>query len=184
MGKIFISVDVECAGSYPPEYSMLSLGAAVVGQPDKTFYVELKPINDNYELEALGVAGFTMEGAMEKGKAPEQAMTEFADWIDKVGKKRAKFVAFPAGFDWMFTNYYLLKYAGRNPFGIAPVDIRSVYFGMFPNDDGFTIRKDDMKKRLGLSSGHTHHALDDAKEQAEMFKRMLEIRDGNRVTLQ
>lgn len=42
----FISVDVETAGPIPSEFSMLSLGACVVGRRDEGFYMELKPISD------------------------------------------------------------------------------------------------------------------------------------------
>ena len=57
----YISVDVETAGPIPGEYSLLSLGACVVGHPDDTFYVEFKPLNDNAIPEALRVSGFRLE---------------------------------------------------------------------------------------------------------------------------
>ena len=31
---IYISIDIECSGFFPAEYSMLSLGACVVGNED------------------------------------------------------------------------------------------------------------------------------------------------------
>ncbi|MEO9320845.1 MAG: exonuclease domain-containing protein [Nitrososphaera sp.] len=184
MGTVFISVDVEASGPFPPDYSMLSLGACVVGNAPEKFYVEFQPISDNYVDKALQVSGFTMKGAKENGKAPATAMAEFTDWIEKHirGNKkpsdetRPKFVAFPAGFDWMFVNYYMLKYVGRNVFGLAPLDIRSVYFGLFPDQNGFVMSKSEMKRKLGVTTEHTHNALDDAIEQGEMFARMLEIR--------
>ncbi len=174
---VYISVDIEASGPFPPDYSMLSIGAVVVGSPSAKFYRELKPISDNYSKEALEVSGFTMEQANENGKYPATVMREFAQWIEKLSKKhKPKFVGYPAGYDWQFVNYYFLKYLGRNPFGLAPVDIRSVYFGMFATENGFTIRKEDIKKKLGVAAKHTHNALDDAEEQAAIFTRMLQIR--------
>jgi hypothetical protein len=46
----FISVDVEASGPIPGEFSMLSLGACLVGQPTTSFYVELKLITPNSAL--------------------------------------------------------------------------------------------------------------------------------------
>lgn len=182
----YISVDIEASGPFPPDYSMLSIGAVVVGNPFVKFYRELKPISDGFTKEALEVSGFSMEQARENGKDPATAMRDFAEWVEKLSSKgKPKFVGYPAGFDWQFVNYYFLKYLGRNPFGMAPVDIRSVYFGMFPAENGFTIRKKDIKNKLGVSAMHTHNALDDAEEQAQIFARMLEIRrevhDGNDI---
>lgn len=40
------------------------------------------------------------------------------------------FVAYPLAFDYPFVNYYLNKFAGRNPFGFAAIDIRSYAMGL------------------------------------------------------
>lgn len=55
--EIYISVDVETSGPFPPDFSMLSLGACVVGQPKVAFYAELRPISDQVIPEAIGVVG-------------------------------------------------------------------------------------------------------------------------------
>jgi len=52
---------------------------------------------------------------------------------------------------------------------------------MFPTENGFTVRKDDIKKKLGVTAKHTHNALDDAEEQAQIFAMMLEIRNGAKI---
>jgi hypothetical protein len=41
MDEKYNSVDIEAAGPIPPTYSMLSLGACVVGDEQTTFYTEL-----------------------------------------------------------------------------------------------------------------------------------------------
>lgn len=43
-----MTVDIEASGPIPGEYSMLSLGACIVGDISKRFYIEIKPINDNF----------------------------------------------------------------------------------------------------------------------------------------
>ena len=59
--ETFISVDIEASGPIPGEFSMLSLGACIVGASEQSFYVELKPITINYQPEALQVAGFDLD---------------------------------------------------------------------------------------------------------------------------
>ena len=53
MAEILISVDIEASGPIPGEYSMLALGACVVGAPEQSFYVELKPLHGGFQEEAL-----------------------------------------------------------------------------------------------------------------------------------
>ncbi len=47
MREHYISLDIETSGPIPGEFSMLSLGASVVDDDDKTFLVQLKPLNGN-----------------------------------------------------------------------------------------------------------------------------------------
>lgn len=42
--EVFISVDIEASGPIPGEYSLLSIGACMVDNPDESFYAELKPV--------------------------------------------------------------------------------------------------------------------------------------------
>jgi len=55
MNVKYIAVDVEASGPTPANYSLLSIGASVVGQSNRTFYKELKPISRNYVAEAMKV---------------------------------------------------------------------------------------------------------------------------------
>ena len=59
--EIFISVDVETAGPIPAEYSLLSIGACSIFDPEKTFACELRPINRNFEPKALEVTGLSLD---------------------------------------------------------------------------------------------------------------------------
>ena len=53
MREVYISVDIEAAGPTPGTHSMLSLGAALVDDAKTTFYVELRPINNNSVPDAM-----------------------------------------------------------------------------------------------------------------------------------
>ena len=175
---IYISIDIECSGFIPAEYSMLSLGACVVGNEDDescTFYIEMQPISDNYVKEALEIAGFSMQDLKVKGIPPKEAMEKFADWIAKVSDdKKPVFVASPIAFDWCFVNYYFHKFLGRNPFGVSGIDLKSVWLGK-TNSKWHTLAMEDIKTRLGLDHiAHTHNALEDAKEQSIIFRKIME----------
>jgi ribonuclease T len=174
----YISVDIECSGPIPVEYSMLSLGACVVGHEDNndyTFYVEIQPISDHYVKEALEIAGLSMQKLKVKGTEPKETMKKFADWIAKVsGDKKPIFVASPIAFDWCFVNYYFIKFLGYNPFGVSGIDLKSVWIGK-TNCKWHVTTIDDIKKTLGLEHiAHTHNALEDAKEQSKIFGKMMD----------
>jgi ribonuclease T len=176
--EIYISVDVEAAGPVPPAFSMLSLGAVVVDDPKKTFYVELKPVNDKFVPDAMKVVGRTLQDFAKSGRDPKDAMTAFRDWLINVAKAaKPVFVGFNATFDWAFVNFYFHQYLGENPFGFGGIDIKSFYMGMTGCGWEDT-RSSRIRTELKGPSRHTHNALDDAIEQAEMFQRMMRKATG------
>ncbi|TXI01420.1 MAG: exonuclease, partial [Pseudomonas monteilii] len=82
------------------------------------------------------------------------------------------FVAFPAGFDFTWMFWYMMRFAGRSPFGWAALDIKTLGFAL----TGLPFRKtvkpalpDHWKDPLP----HTHVAIDDALEQGALFCNML-----------
>lgn len=112
--EVYIFVDVESAGPIPGEYSMLALGACVVGRPKQGFYVELRPINDAFVEEALRVGGFSMDAPRLHGSDPATAMRDLKEWVqDIAGGARIVFVGFNASFDWSFVNWYFHKFPGE-----------------------------------------------------------------------
>jgi DNA polymerase III epsilon subunit-like protein len=179
--EVFISVDIEAAGPIPGEYSMLSLGACVVGNPDESFYAELQPINDNFIQQALEVSGFSLEALKATGEEPRLAMERFEGWIKQAaGDHRPVFVAFNATFDWSFTHWYLIKFLGRDPFGISGLDIKAYYMGKHHTSWGKTVKR-EVRSQYPPRFQHTHHALDDAKEQADIFAQMRAETDGGKT---
>ena len=59
--EAYISVDVETAGPSPSRYSLLSIGAGLVSQPQRSFYIELQPENDEMLPEAFAIHGLSIE---------------------------------------------------------------------------------------------------------------------------
>ncbi len=174
MTDTYISVDIEAAGPVPGEYSMLSLGACVVDANEQSFYVELKPINWNYDPEALEISGLDMESLMQTGAEPAEAMALFEAWIKRVTPAGSApvFVGYPVAFDWMFVAYYFHRYLKHNPFGYAGLDVKSLYMGM--TGRGWTeTRRPEMTEVARLGVKLTHNAREDAVLQGELFSHLL-----------
>lgn len=172
--ETYISVDVETAGPYPGQFPMLSIGACTVLGPESSFYVEIKPTNNNFDIEALAVSRLSMERLAQDGLEPAKAMTDFKSWLGTVtpAGQRPIFVAFNAAFDWMFINHYFHTYLGNNPFGHTALDIKAYFMGL-----AGVAWKDTSMRLIGpryLDKNQLdHHALQDARDQAEIFRKML-----------
>ena len=178
LSETFISVDIEASGPVPGDYSMLSIGACVVGDVEKGFYVELKPISDRSLPEALEVAGLDPDELARTGVDPGEAMERFEAWIGEVTAEgtRPVFIGFPVAFDWMFVAWYFHHFLGRNPFGVSGLDVRSFYSGMTGVTWAGSQRK-KIEEAFKPSLKLTHHALEDAVAQAEVFRQLLEYRE-------
>ena len=160
---------------------MLSFGFVVAGRFDgrnfeaadpkaATFYRELRPISDDFKPRALEIAGLDRERLATEGAEPEAAMSAAAEWVvEQAGEARPVLVGYPAVFDWMFLHWYFLNYLGSSPFGFSgALDIKTIY----QQKAGVTLsetERADLPPALRPSGEHTHNALDDALEQAEIF---------------
>ena len=106
-------------------------------------------------------------------------MAEAAAWVaQRAGSDRAVLVGYPVVFDWMFLHWYFVRYVGESPFGFSSaLDIKTIYqqkAGVTVSDAG----RGDLPAELRSSREHTHNALDDAIEQAEIFTRVFEWPGG------
>jgi len=173
--EAYISVDIEAAGPVPGEYSMLSLGACLVGSPETTFYVELRPTSERFVPEAMEVGGFSLERLKAEGRDPTQAMALLRDWVVSVAAgRRPVFVGFNASFDWAFVNWYFHVFLGENPFGIAALDIKSYYMGLAGCTWAETT-SGRLPAEFQPSRHQTHNALDDALAQGDIFAKLLAV---------
>ncbi len=171
--EIYFSVDVETAGPIAGKYSMLSLGACIVGAPGTSFYAELKPISRDYVPAALEISGFNLDVLSRTGKAPEEAIPTFKRWVERAAEgHKAIFVGFNATFDWQFVNWYLLTFTDGNPFGFGGIDIKSYYMGKVGVPWGQT-SSSQLPKRYQPDLAQTHNALDDARAQASIFEKLI-----------
>ncbi len=172
--EILVSVDIEADGPIPGVNSMLSLGAARVDGVGPDFYVELRPVSDQYVTEALAVSGLDRVMLARTGLAPAEAMRQFKQWLGELGR-RVVFASF-SSWDWVFVYYYLVRFGDGSPFGHSSLDMKSFYMGKYRTDWRGTSKGSIVKARPYLVEGlapHTHNALDDAREQAALLRRML-----------
>ena len=172
--ETYFSVDIETAGPNPIQYSLLSIGACTIYEPHSTFYTELKPVNEAIDPAAHAVHRLNIQILFERGLSPLEAMTRFETWVEDQTPEGSTpvFVAFNAPFDWMFVNDYFHRYLGRNPFGHSALDIKAFYMGMA----GISWEETSMRclvARYSDTRKLTHHALQDAVDQARLFRNML-----------
>lgn len=185
--SLYISVDVEADGPIPGPYSMISFGAAVAGRQDAdgyvpadpeacTFYRELRPISDAFVPEALAVSGLDRERLLREGGEPGEVMAGFAAWVREAAREAGAqpvMCGYPASYDWTFLYWYLIRFTGASPFGHSGcLDMKTLYAtkARLPLR---AVAKGTMPPALLPSRRHTHHALDDAIEQAELFSNLM-----------
>ncbi|MGH3767934.1 MAG: hypothetical protein ACRDTX_22770 [Pseudonocardiaceae bacterium] len=179
---IYISADVEADGPIPGPFSMLSFGLCVAGRFDgtdfaaadpeeHTFYAELKPISDHADQAALAVSGLDRDRLCAEGETPSSAMDRASAWVVAVaGDHRPVLVGYPLLYDWLFLYWYFQRFAASgSPFGHSSgLDMKSMF--MVKADVVLAkAAKRAMPAELLSTRPHTHHALADAIEQAEMF---------------
>ena len=164
---IYISCDVEASGKAPP-YSMLSFGLSVVGEPSKSLYVELKPLNDLAEPGAMNVHKLTMDELKKNGLSPKEAMEAAKKWVAEVSQGRKAIFASWGTFDWMYMKWYLTNYGDPELFGHNSIEIKSFVAGVLgvPYDE---MDSKTLKERLGIEFKNVHNALADAIEQGEIL---------------
>jgi len=188
----YFSADVETDGPIPGPFSMLSLAIVYAGSFDGSdfqrptnfemrLYKELKPISDSFEPEALRVNGLDRRRLILEGELPERAMTEVSQWVRRTaGDAQPVLVAYPLSFDWSWLYWYFMRFSAEgSPFDHSRCfDIKTalaVKAGIPISEAGRSRISPSLRSR----HPNTHHAMDDAIAQAEIFANIFEG-DGSR----
>jgi ribonuclease T len=177
--EILISVDIEASGPTPSTGSLIAIGACLVEEPARAIYLELRPLPGlPWSERAERVHRLSRANLGRDGLEPSAAMEQFEDWVADVSVgRRAVFVGWNAGYDWMFTADYFERFLGRNPFGIAPLDIKAYLMGRDRLSHWADTRRSVVAARYGEVEPLTHNALDDARQQAAFIRRLLQQDD-------
>jgi hypothetical protein len=184
---IYFSADIETDGPIPGPYSMLSFALVFAGEfdgvrfarPDRyqhIFYRELRPISDAFEPEALRVNGLDRDRLCREGAASETVMTEAARWVKSLaGSGRPVLVAYPLSFDWSWLYWYFVRYSAEgSPFRYSQCfDIKTA-LAVKAHIPIAAAGRSRLDPSLVSHRAHTHHAVDDAVEQAEIFANIFE----------
>ena len=183
MREVYVSTDVETDGPIPGPHSMLSFGSAAYAADKKllgTFEANLRTLP--------GAGGHPATMAWWQGhpeawaehrrdlQDPAGAMAAYVAWVKGLPGKPV-FVAYPAGFDFLFMYWYMIRFVGESPFSFSALDVKT--FAMATLGTGY---RDAVKRNMPAAwfddLPHTHKALDDAIGQGALFCNMLAANRG------
>jgi hypothetical protein len=178
MGEVYVSTDVETDGPIPGPNSLLSFASAA--------YLADKTLVDTFVANLETLPGAAADPATQSWwqqhpeawaqtrqdpEAPANVMPRYVAWLKKL-PGRPVFVAYPAGFDFLFVYWYLIRFAGESPFSFSALDIKTFAMAMLRTEYREAVKR-NMPKRWFDALPHRHVALDDALEQGALFCNML-----------
>src|SRR4051812_15434776 len=178
MREIYVSTDIETDGPIPGPHSMLSFGSAAFA-PDRrlvgTFEANLHTLPGAAGHPDTMVWWQTQPEAWaacrESPRDPAEAMTAYVAWLKGLPGKPV-FVAYPAGFDFLFVYWYLIRFAGESPFSCSALDIKTYAMALLRTEYREATKR-NMPRHWFDPLPHSHVALDDAIEQGALFCNML-----------
>jgi len=181
--QLYVDVDVEADG-IAGHGSMLSIGAQ--SPTGESFYSEIRPANDDYKAvnrEFCEQHGLQRERLLQEAPDFKEVMANFHVWVTEVAGKTGKppvFTAFNAAFDWAFVDLYFIK-AGyeKNPFGIAPFDLKSLALPLTGEWNWSATYKNKLPGIIIPEGDFTHHALEDAQYQQKLHFGMAALLGAN-----
>lgn len=178
MQEIYVSTDIETDGPIPGPHSMLSFGSAAYTADKElvsTFEANLNTLpgaNGHPDTMAWWASQPDAWAAhRENLRDPEETMPAYVAWVKSLPGKPV-FVGYPAGFDFLFVYWYLIRFAGESPFSFSALDIKSYAMAVLGTDYRATVKR-NMPKPWFDKLPHTHKALDDAIGQGALFCNIL-----------
>lgn len=181
--ELYFSTDIESDGPIPGINSMLSFGTAVFspkGELIDTFTANLLQLDGAIENPATmswwkeNLAAWNK--CREDPKDPAIVMKEYYDWINfRCNTELAVpvFVGYPAGYDFLFIYWYLMKFVGNSPFSFSALDIKTYASAVLKKPYRECTKRKFPAKWFSKECKHTHITLDDAIEQGYLFINML-----------
>lgn len=177
--EIYISTDIETDGPIPGPHSLLSFASVATDESGN--------ILGEFEANLFNLPGAaphpeTAQFWKENPEAfaatrtnlrpPQEAMQDYTKWLNALPGKPA-FVAYPAGFDFTFMYWYLVKFTGSSPFSFSAVDMKTMAMVLLGTEYRRSTKRVIPRKWFSPTQKHTHVALDDAREQSHLFHQML-----------
>lgn len=177
--EVYISTDIETDGPIPGPHSMLSFGSVALdehgnslGEFEANLHL-LEGASPHPKTEEFWKQNPVAFAATRTNlQSPKEAMKKYVQWIKSLPGKPV-FVAYPAGFDWNFFYWYLIRFTDDSPFSFSALDMKSFTMAVLGLGYRESTKRNMPKSWFDRSLSHTHVALDDAKEQGYTFLQML-----------
>jgi hypothetical protein len=176
--EVYVSTDVEADGPIPGPHSMLSFASVAFddeGNEVGSFTRNLHTLDGASGHPDTMKWWATQEAAWKACRtdlvSASDAMNAYVKWIDALAG-RPVFVAYPAGFDFLFVYWYLMRFAGRSPFSHSALDIKTFAMAVLKCRYRDATKR-HMPRAWFPAVKHSHVALDDAREQGLLFMAML-----------
>lgn len=179
--EIYVSVDIEATGPAPALNSMISLGAVAFykGKEIASFEANIRELpeatRDPSTMSWWRDHQEAWDYAQQNQEHPSHVMLRFNDWVKNL-PGRPIFLAYPAGFDFTFVYWYFHAFVGSCPFTFSALDMKSYAMACLKTPYSETVKRNfpvEWQDPAGVVK-HNHHAVDDAREQGEMFMRITE----------
>lgn len=182
--EVYVSVDIETDGPIPAVNSMLSLGAAAFARAGEdlplrlnaVFNVNLLPVDgtepDRSTAEWWATQPEAYAEATRDPHEPRAAMHSFVRWVDSL-PGRPVFVAYPAGFDFTFVYWYMMRFVGRSPFSFSAIDVKTLAMAALGGEYRHSNKRNWPAQWKRNAGAHAHVAVEDAVEQGWEFVEIL-----------
>ncbi|VTS06260.1 3'-5' exonuclease family protein [Tuwongella immobilis] len=183
MKEIYISTDIETDGPIPGPHSMLSFASVALradGHELGRFSANLETLPDASGHPSTMAWWESQPHAWaacrQNLRDPALAMADYRNWLRALPGKPV-FVAYPAGFDFTFVYWYLIRFTGESPFSHSALDLKTLAMALLGSEYRSATKR-NMPRNWFPNLPHTHVALDDALEQGHLFVAMLAERDA------
>ena len=176
--ETYVSTDVETDGPIPGPHSMLSFASVAfddegneVGSFTRNLHTLEGAVGHPDTMKWWATQEAAWNACRTELVAADEAMRAYVAWIDELAG-RPVFVAYPAGFDFLFVYWYLMRFAGRSPFSHSALDIKTFAMAVLKCRYRDATKR-HMPRAWFPAVKHSHVALDDAREQGLLFMAML-----------
>lgn len=184
MKELYFSIDIEADGKIPGPNSMLSLGAVALLDTGKIvgeFTVNLDlldgAVGDPGTMEWWGKQPKEIwEACRSNPQPPELAMKRFVDWVNEQAREQEASpvcVAYPAGYDFLFVYWYMVRFGQDSPFSFSCLDMKTFAMAKLGTQYRKSTKKNMPRGWFAGLPRHEHVALSDAREQGLLFIAML-----------
>lgn len=176
--EYYMSFDIEADGPYPGDYSMIQFGGVIYdheGNELSSLRLNLEEISDLgiypetktwWETEGMDAYHKTRVNMV----TAERGMHILDAWIEKYSENaRIIAVGYPVSYDFLWVYWYLHKFVGRCLLSFSGLDIKTMAYTMLGAKQFRKATKSGMPPHWLSDLPHTHDALDDAREQGEIF---------------